>query len=58
MDDINQDMCYIKQHAGSYNLMMPDGSPVPYVTDIMIEQDADQAGEGLASVSLRLLVKV
>ena len=60
MDDMSDDndMCYVKQYAGCYNLLMPDGTPVPYVTDIMIEQDTDQAQSNVASVSLRLLVEV
>lgn len=52
------DKCYIKQIAGSFVLMMPDGTPVPYQTDIMVEQDVTQADDSVASVTVRLIVEV
>lgn len=56
MGDI--DKCYIKQLAGQFVLMMPDGTPVPMQTDIMVEQDVSQADESIASVTVRLIVEV
>lgn len=52
------DKCYIKQIAGQFVVVMPDGSPIPMQTDIMVEQDISQADDSVASVTVRLLVEV
>ena len=55
---MKNNICKVKLKDGIINIAMPNGDVIPEVTNVMIEQDVDEANNKIAYATIRLIVSV